>query len=75
MDENEPEEEGFDGYDMPGGAQGRNTGGAGGRQPPRGANVAGGDDPGDSSSVSSDCDGSDASPPDPSDFLRSPKRH
>jgi len=34
MDEDEPEEELFDGYDMPGGAQGGNTGGAGGGQPP-----------------------------------------
>jgi len=36
MDEDEPEEERFDSYDMPGGAQGGNTGGAGGGQPPRG---------------------------------------
>jgi len=63
MDEDEPEEEQFDGYDMPGGAQGGNTGGAGGGQPPRGGNVAGEDEPGDSSSSSSDIDGSDASPP------------
>jgi len=75
MDEDEPEEEQFDGYDMPGGAQGGNTGGAGGGQPPRGGNVAGGDDPGDSSSSSSDSDGSDASPPDPRDLLGSRKRH
>jgi len=74
MDEDEPEEERFDGYDMPGGAQGRNTGGAGGGQPPRGGNVAGGDDPGDSSSSSSDSDRTDASPPDPRDFLGSRKR-
>ena len=75
MDEDEPEGERFDGYDMPGGAQGGNTGGAGGGKPPRGRNVAGGDDPGDSSSSSSDSDGSDASPPDPRDFLSSRKRH
>jgi len=60
MDEDEPEEERFDGYDMPGGAQGGSTGGTGGGQPPRGGNVAGGDDPGDSSSSSPDSDGSDA---------------
>jgi len=65
MDEDEPEEERFDSYDMPGGAQVGNTGGTGGGQPPRGGNVAGGDDPGDSSSSSSDSDGADASPPDP----------
>ena len=74
MDEDEPEEERFDGYDMPRGAQGGSTGGAGGGQPPRGGNVAGGDDPGDSSSSSSDSDGSDASPPDVRDFLGSRKR-
>jgi len=60
---------------MPVGAQGGNTGGAGGGQPPRGGNVAGGDDPGDSSSSLSDSDGSDASPPDPRDFIGSRKRH
>ena len=75
MDEDETEEERFDGYDMPGGAQGGNTGGAGGGQPPRGGNVAGGDDPGDSSSSSSDSDGSDASPPNPRDLLGRHKRH
>jgi len=69
MDENQLEEERFDGYDIPGGAQGGNTGGAGGGQPPRGGTVAGGDDPGDSSSSFSDSDGFDASPPDPRDFL------
>jgi len=62
MDEDEPEEERLDGYDMPGGAQGGNTGGAGGGKHPRGGNVAGGDDPGDSSSSSSHSDGSHASP-------------
>jgi len=60
---------------MPGGAQGGNTGGAGGGQPPRGGNIPGGDDPGDSSCSSSDSDGSDASPPDPKDFLGSGMRH
>jgi len=73
--EDEPEEERFDGYDMPDGALGGNTGGAGGGQPPRGGNVAGGDDPGDSSASSSDSDGSDASPPDPRDILGSHKCH
>ena len=58
---------------MPGGAQGRNTGGAGGGQPPRGRNVAGGDDPGDSSSCLSDIDGSDTLPSDLRDFLGSRK--
>jgi len=48
MDEDEAEEEGFDGYDIPGGAQGGNTRGARGGQPARGGNVARGDDPGDS---------------------------
>jgi hypothetical protein len=75
MEEDEADEERFDGYDMPGGAQGGNTGGAGGGQPPRGGNVAGGDDPGDSDSSSSDSDGSDSSPPDPRDFLGRPKAH
>jgi len=75
MHQDEPEKELFDGYDMPGGAQGENAGGAGGRQPPRGGKVAGGDDPGDSSSSSSDSDGSDASPRDPRDFLGSGKGH
>jgi len=75
MDEDEPEEERFDCYHMPGEAQGGNTGGAGGGQPPRGGNVAGGDDPGDSSSSSSNSYGSNASPPNPRDFLGSPKRH
>jgi len=74
MDEDEPEEERFDGYDMPGGAQGGNTGGARGGQPHRGRNVAGGDDPGDSSSSLSDSEGSDASHPDLRDFLGSRKR-
>ena len=75
MDEDEPEEQRFDGYDMPGGAQGGNTGGADGGEPPRGGNVAGGDDPGDSSSSLSVSDGSDASHPDLRDFLGSRKRH
>jgi len=75
MDEDEPEEERFDSYDMPGGAQGGNTAGAGGGQPPRGGNVAGGDDPRDSSSSSSDSVESDASPPDPRDFLATRKCH
>jgi len=75
MDQDGSEEELFDGYDMPGGAQGGKTGGAGGGQPPRGRNVAGGDDPGDSSSSSSYSDGSDASPPNLRDFLASRKRH
>jgi len=75
MDEDEPEEERFDGYDMPGGAQGGNTGHAGGGQTPRGGNIAEGDDPGDSSSSSSDSYRSDASHPDPRDFLSSCKRH
>jgi len=60
---------------MPGGAQDGITGGAGGGQPPRGGNVAGGDDPGDSSSSLSNSDGSDASPPDPRDFVGSRKCH
>jgi len=67
MDEDEPEKELFDGYDMPGGAQGGNTRGAGG------GNVAGGDDPRDSSSSSSDSDGADPSCPDLHDFLGSHK--
>jgi len=41
MDEDKPEEERFDGYDRPGGAQSGNTEGAGG------ANIAGGHDPRD----------------------------
>jgi len=75
MDEDEPEEEQFDGYDLPGGAQGGNTGDAGGGQLPIGGNVAGGDDPGHSSFSSSDSDRSDASPPDPRDFLGSRQGH
>ena len=75
MEEDEPEDQRFDGYDMPGGAQGGNAGGVGGGQPPRGGNLAGGDDLGDSSSSSSDSERSDASPADPRDFLGSPKRH
>ena len=74
MDEDEPEEERFDGYDMPGGAQGGNTGAAGGGQPPRGGNITEGDDEGDSSS-SSDSDRSNASPPDPKEFFGSRKGH
>jgi len=75
MVEDESEEERFDGYDMPGGAQGGNTGHAGGGQPPRGRNVAGGDDLGDSNSSLSDTNGSDASPPNQRDFLGCRKRH
>jgi len=75
MDDDELEEERFDGYDMPGEAQGGNTAGAGGGQPPRGGNVAGGDDPGDSSSSSSNSDGSNASALDLRDFLGSHKCH
>jgi len=69
IEEDDPEEEWLDSYDMPRGAQGGNTGGAGGRQPPRGGNVAGGDDLGDCSSSSSDSDGSDASRPNLRDFM------
>jgi len=56
MDEDQLGEKLFEGYDMPGVAQGGNTGGAGCGQPPRSANVAGGDNPCDSTSSSSDSD-------------------
>jgi len=75
IEEDKLEEEPFDGYEMPGGAQGGNTGGAGGGQPPRGGNVPGGDDPGDSCSSSSHSDGPDAPPPDLRDFLGNCKLH
>jgi len=70
-----PVEERFDGYDMPRGTQGGNTRGVGGGQPPRGGNLAGEDDPGDSSCSSSNSDGSNASPHDPRDFRGSRKCH
>jgi len=75
LDEDKPEEERFGGSDMPEGAQGGSTGGAGGRQPPRDGNVAAGDHLGNSSSSSSCSDGSDTSPPDLRHYLDSRKRH
>jgi len=74
MFEDEPDEEQFNGNEIPAEAQGGNTGGTRGGQPPRGRNIAGGDDLGDSSS-SSDSDDSNTSPPNSRDFPDSRKRH
>jgi len=61
---------------MPGGAQGGISGGAGGGQPHRGGNIAGGYDPGNSSSCLSNSDGSASSTCDQRDFLGSrEKKH